>query len=139
MEYSAYYTLQQLNADLFFVRWYRRPVPDSKSETEYVAELRDQLNAVNHSLYFLSNLRRGRIVNVRILNELAELTHHPHYGGGVAFSDDNVSNMFVNIFSRLTDSEENRHVFHPSIEAAVAHLETLKPGISAGLDITALT
>ncbi|MEP6985951.1 MAG: hypothetical protein ABI970_10145, partial [Chloroflexota bacterium] len=85
-------------------------------------------------LYFLSDLRKGRIIDVSILQKLGSLTRHANYGGGSAFSEDVISSMFVGIFTKFADAEKGSSVFYKTISEALAYLEALKTGVTAPVD-----
>ena len=78
--------------------------------------------------------RKGRIIDVGILQKLGSLTRHANYGGGSAFSEDVISSMFVGVFSKFADAKKGSSVFYKTIDEALAYLEALKPGVTASVD-----
>lgn len=106
----------------------------SHPEAEYIDDLRMRIIASPHPLYFLSDLRQGRIVDVAILQRLGSLTRHSNYGGGSAFSEDVISSMFVGVFSKFADVQKGSSVFYKTIDQALAYLEALKPGVTTTVD-----
>jgi hypothetical protein len=129
-----YYILLNITDELLFIKWYRSPSEGTKPQEEYVDDLRARLEASEHSLYFLSDLREGRIMDVTIIQRLGRLTHHPNYGAGAAFSRDVFSNVFVGVFSRFAKPEKGEGVFFDKMEDALAYLESFKPGLAQDID-----
>lgn len=132
-----YYTLKHLTPTLIFVKWFRHP-DDSEHrrlDMDYVKDLRTRMDAAEAPLFFLSDLRQGRIENIRIVQRLASLTTHANYGGGVAFSKRDLSaNMMVGLFSRFTENDKGERVFFETLEQALARLEEMQPGVTGGVD-----
>lgn len=134
MRYNSFYDLRQLSDELVFVKWYKTANTSTKPESEYIEDLRRLLKESPHPLYFLSDLRQGRIVDVGILQKLGTLTQHENYGGGAAFSEDVISSMFVGIFSKFATAEKGSSVFYKTIDDALSYLEALKPGVTQTVD-----
>ena len=134
MRYDSFYDLRQLTDDLIFVKWYKTTNDFTRPEDDYIEDLRKRLNDSPQPLYFLSDLRKGRIIDVGILQKLGALTRHVNYGGGSAFSDDVISSMFVGVFSKFASVEKGSSVFYKTIDDALAYLEALKPGVTAMVD-----
>lgn len=129
-----HYILLNITDELLFIKWYRLPSDQTKPQEAYVHDLRTRMEESDHPLYFLSDLREGRIMDVSIIQQLARLTHHAHYGGGAAFSKDAFSSMFVGVFSRFAKPEKGEGVFYEKMEDALAYLEDLKPGLAHDID-----
>ncbi len=134
MRYDSFYNLRQVTDELIFVKWYKTANASTKPESEYIEVLRHLLKESPHPLYFLSDLRQGRIVDVGILQKLGILTKHENYGGGAAFSEDVISSMFVGIFSKFATAEKGSSVFYKTIDDALSYLEALKPGVTQTVD-----
>ena len=134
MHYVSFYDLRPLTDELIFVKWYKTANSLTRPEADYIDDLRQRLNASPQPLYFLSDLRAGRIMDVSILQKLGNLTRHPNYGGGSAFSEDVIASMFVGIFSKFATAEKGTSVFFKTISDALAHLEALKPGVASPID-----
>jgi hypothetical protein len=129
-----HYTLLNITDELLFIKWYRSPSAATKPQEDYVDDLRARMEASEFPLYFLSDLREGRIMDVTIIQRLGRLTHHDHYGAGAAFSKDVFSSMFVGVFSRFAKQEKGEGVFFEKMEDALAYLESFKPGLAQNID-----
>ncbi len=134
MRYASFYDLRQVTDELIFIKWYKTANAFTRPESEYIEDLRRRLKDSPHPLYFLSDLRQGRIIDVGILQKLGSLTRHVNYGGGSAFSEDVISSMFVGIFSKFADAEKGSSVFYKTIDQALSYLEALKPGVTTPVD-----
>lgn len=134
MRYDSFYDLRQVSDELIFIKWYKTANDFTLSEADYIDDLRNRITTAPHPLYFLSDLRQGRIVDVGILQRLGSLTRHPNYGGGSAFSEDVISSMFVGVFSKFADAKKGSSVFYKTIDQALAYLEALKPGVTTTVD-----
>jgi hypothetical protein len=129
-----HYILLNITDELLFIKWYRSPSEDTKPQEDYVDDLRARMDASEFPLYFLSDLREGRIMDVSIIQRLGRLTHHPNYGAGTAFSKDVFSSMFVGVFSRFAKPEKGESVFYDKMEDSLAYLESFKPGLAHDID-----
>ena len=134
MRYESFYDLRQVTDELIFIKWYKTANAYTHLESEYIEDLRKRLTTSPHPLYFLSDLRKGRIIDISILQKLGNLTRHPNYGGGSAFSEDVISSMFVGVFSKFASAEKGSSVFYKTIDEALAYLEALKPDVTAPVD-----
>lgn len=134
MRYDSYYDLRLATDELIFIKWYKTANDHTRPESDYIDDLRLRITTSPHSLYFLSDLRQGRIVDVGILQRLGSLTRHQNYGGGSAFSEDVISSMFVGVFSKFADAKKGSSVFYKTIDQALAYLEALKPGVTTNVD-----
>ncbi len=129
-----YYILLKITDELLFIKWYRSPLDGTKPQEDYVEDLRERMDVSENPLYFVSDLREGRIMDVSIIQKLGRLTHHPNYGGGAAFSKDVFSSMFVGVFSRFAKPEKGEGFFFDKMEDALAYLESFKPGLAHDID-----
>ena len=134
MRYNSFYDLRQVTDELIFVKWQKTANALTRPETDYIEDLRKRLKDSPYPLYFLSDLRKGRIIDVGILQKLGGLTRHVNYGGGSAFSEDVISSMFVGIFSKFATAEKGTSVFYKTIDDALVYLEALKPGVTQAVD-----
>jgi hypothetical protein len=126
--------MQLLKADLLVIRWLSAPAEGYQPQAEYIAQFRAYLEAATQPIYILSDLRYGKITNVRILQQLGKLTYHPMFGGGTAFAGDISAEVYVGVFSHFASRPKREDVVHANLEAALAYLETLKAGVTEGID-----
>lgn len=133
-----FYVIQTLTSELVFIKWYRMPKPGRSPASEFIAELQTQLDQAKQPLYFLSDLRGGLITDVRVLMQLGKLTQHPQYGGGVAFSHDVLSDIFVGVFTKFAGPAKGDDVLYEQLQQALDDLERRKPGIAQGIDWAAV-
>jgi len=64
MRYDSFYDLRQLTDELIFIKWYKSANQLTHPEADYIEDLRRRLVESPQPLYFLSDLRQGRIVDV---------------------------------------------------------------------------
>jgi len=131
---SDYYRLQALTEELIFIKWYRVAGKATKSKGQFIDDLTQLLDQAEAPIYFLSDLRQGRLVDVNIIQKLGGLTQHENYGGGSAFSKDVLSEIFVGLFSRFAAPKQGESVFYENFEDALAYLESLKAGLAQNID-----
>jgi hypothetical protein len=131
---AMHYHILNVTDHLLYIKWYQSPSAATKPQGVFVDDLRARLDASAHPLYFLSDLREGRIADVGILQRLGRLTDHPNYGAGAAFSKDVVSNIFVEVFSKFARQEKGHSVFYDKMEDALAFLESFQPGLAHDID-----
>ena len=129
-----YYDLRFLTDELLFIKWYRVASAKTRPQAEFVDDITRRLNEAKGPVYFLSDLRLARVMDVATLQQMGQLTRHPNYGGGTAFSRDTLSNIFVRVFSRFAEPSKGNGDFFETLEEALAYLESLKPGIAAKVD-----
>ena len=79
------YEIEWLTDRVILITWHKSPM-DPNVTTAYIRELHEILYSVTEPIFFLSDLRKGRIQDVRALQGLAELTKHKNWGGGASFS-----------------------------------------------------
>jgi len=131
---SDYYRLQALTEELIFIKWYRVAGKATKTKGQFIDDLTQLLDQAEAPIYFLSDLRQGRLVDVNIIQKLGGLTQHENYGGGSAFSKDVLSEIFVGLFSRFAAPKQGESVFYENFEDALAYLESLKAGLAQNID-----
>ncbi len=135
---SDYYRLQALTKELVYIKWYRLSKEETQSKIHFIRDMEQLLDQAEAPLYFLSDLRQGRIVDVNLLQKLGGLTQHANYGGGSAFSKDVLSEIFVGLFSKFAAPKQGDSVFYENIEDALAYLESLKAGLAHNIDWNAV-
>jgi hypothetical protein len=128
------YQLIPLSAELILIQWQRTPTP--AVEDQYLDALKNLLDESDHPLYFLSDLRKGRIMGMRAIKRLGELTHHPKWAGSTAFSHNPITKMLVSNFRHYAMDTRSRNEMHNTPEQAIAFLENLRPGITDGVDFS---
>lgn len=130
------YESHKLSDEIVFFRWHRTSFQSEISESEqaYLAEIKRYLDAAHTPIYFVSDLRRGHITNIRALRKMGELTEHPNWGGGISFGAKPSTGMLVDTFERIALNKTGDHMTK-SIGELVEHLEKLKPGITKGINL----
>ncbi|MBI5667333.1 MAG: hypothetical protein HZC41_04935 [Chloroflexi bacterium] len=128
------YKITRLTDELIFIRWYRTPTVHSGSEEQFLTELERLLNESSGPLYFISDLRRGRIANVRSIQRLGALTQHKNWAGSTAFSRDPVTSLLVRSFQLFAHSAQSKNEMQSTPEEALSFIESLKPGVTEGVD-----
>jgi predicted trehalose synthase len=127
------YTIQQLKKNLIYIFWAR--TPGITEAHQFVRELQSLLDAEEENqLFFISDLRRGRIIDIRVIQMLSRLSQHEKWAGSVAFTTDPVSRSFVNIFQNMIVEHKERNMMFDEFEKAYAFLEQLEPGIMGDID-----
>ena len=126
------YTCQYLSPNLILVTWYAYPTGDD--ERRFLSEHQQQLDDAAEPLYYLSDLRQGRIISADTLEQMSDLTKHPNYGGGTAFSNDPISRIMVSSFRRMSLEATTKTQMFDTLEEALGFLESLKVGITQNID-----
>jgi hypothetical protein len=126
------YTLTHLTSQLILVSWRRTPIADEAKA--FIQALQELLDTTTHPLYFISDLRRGRIVDVRIIHQLSQLTQHANWAGSTAFSQNPISKIFLGSFQRLLNSTSDKNVTFDHPEDAIAFIDDLCPGLKREVD-----
>jgi hypothetical protein len=129
------YEIVQVASNLIFIRWFNEPSA-AATETRFLADLKQIVECSTQPVYFISDLRRGKITNVETLRRLGEMTRMHNWGGSSAFTDDSYTSLFVNLYSKYGDHSKEEVWTKP--EQALKRLEGLCPGITAGIDWKAL-
>lgn len=129
-----FYRTLKLSDELVYIKWYATPTVGGHPESTFIDGLKMLLDSAEGGLYFISDLRFGRIMDMRIIQQLAALTKHPHWADSTAFSRSPVSAMLVSTFSMFAKQSSEHHEIWNTPEEAVAYLETLKPGIAKDID-----
>lgn len=126
------YEFHYLSSRLILVRWKRYPTPNE--EQLFLTEHTRQLDNAEEPLFYISDLRKGRIITAHTINKMSALAQHPNYGGGTAFSKDSISRMVVNNFRRFTHEASEKAAIFDTPEESLTFLESLQPGITEGID-----
>ncbi|MBL8165670.1 MAG: hypothetical protein JNJ61_27040 [Anaerolineae bacterium] len=129
-----YYRITPLKENLIYIKWYRAPRPNTHTVKEFITDLQTRLDTASVGLYFISDLRQGRIVDMRVIQQLAGLSKHERWAGSTAFSDNPVSNVLVRSFSRFAGQPKEHREIWTTPEEAIAYLESVKPGLSDEVD-----
>lgn len=125
------YAVSHLNSRLVMIVWTRTPLPNEAKD--FIHDLQTLLDKATEPLYFISDLRRGQIVDVRIIHQLSALTKHANWAGSTAFSQSPISKLFLGSFRKMvTASDKNMTFDRP--EDAIAFLEALSPELTAAVD-----
>ena len=128
-----YYELLQLSDQLVFIKWHQSPA-NLQVEQQFLLDIQQALDAADHKIYFLSDLRKGRIITIRTLQTLGALTAHENWGGSAAFSRNLTTKLFVNTFTRLAKATEGKDQMFEKPEDALAFMASLQPGLIDGID-----
>lgn len=126
------YQIQQLKSQLFYIQWFT--TPNAKASREFLEELQNLVDVSSEGVYFISDLRKGRIVDVKTLQRLGVLSQNPHWLGSVAFSENPMSNIFANTYHRMLTNNKDRNLIVKEADKALAFLETLQEGITSGIE-----
>ncbi len=125
------YEIRRLTDNLVYITWHTSPALGSSEESRFLRDVRDILTTAQQPQYFLSDLRKGRITNVKMLHRISKLAEQPTWGGGASFSQDPLTSMFVEMFAEFVQSTAQRSdgIFD-TLEDAIAHLDGLCPGMA---------
>ncbi|MEL6269192.1 MAG: hypothetical protein AAFR22_05220 [Chloroflexota bacterium] len=133
------YSIQQLKKELVYITWDGSPrAADYAIEERFIRDLRTTLDEAAGPVYVLSDLRRGRISNMKTIQRLAELTRHPNYAGSTAFSGNLITNILVGTFSRFSVETQPKDAIWKTPEEVLAYLELLQKGVTQNIDWNAL-
>jgi hypothetical protein len=134
-----YFILKSLTAELIYIRWYMAKSSEASPLSAFISQLGRTLNEAPQPLYFLSDLRYGRILDIAVIQQLGGLTKHPNWAGSAAFSANPISQMLVGNFNRMrSDGKRKNREIYDTPEEVIASLEVIKPGVSGGVDWIAI-
>lgn len=133
-----HYVITPLTRTLYYIRWQRQISESTRNEPDFLDDLKNLLDTAETPIYFLSDLREGRIINHMTLQRLGQLTRHANWGGGAAFSEDPLTRRFVGVFARFSQPEKREGDMWKTPEEAIAYLESLCEGVTEGVDWDAL-
>lgn len=128
------YQIKPVSPELVYIKWYANTDPRGKAEATFIADLTACLNQAPHPIYFISDVRAGRITDVGTLSQLANLTRHKNWAGSTAFAQNPLSAIFVSTFASLAKKGREHQEMQDTPGDALAYLESLKPGITNGID-----
>jgi len=120
------YTLERLSPDLVYIEWHC--VACENEAKRWVEDIRTVLKQSDVPQFFLSNLCNGYVTDAMVLLEHGRLTDHPYYGGGITYSDQQASGIYVNMADHLSNTEDIAD--YNDADAAILALEAMKPGIT---------
>jgi hypothetical protein len=127
------YELLHLSNQLIFIKWHKSP-SNLQIEQRFLLDIQQILDEADHKIYFLSDLRKGRIITIRTLQSLGAMTVHENWGGSAAFSRNLTTKLFVNTFTRLSKTTEQKDRMFEKPEKALAFMASLHPGLIDGID-----
>lgn len=126
------YEFDYISSNLILVTWLRYP---TKNEEQHFLKVHaEQLESATEPIYYISDLRQGRIVTMDIVNKMSQLARHSNYGGSTAFSKDLISKIMVQSFQTFSQDALNKSLMVETVEEALAFLETLNAGITQSID-----
>lgn len=126
------YEIQQLSEQLIHIRWHR--TPSLAQCQEFIVELRELVEKSEHGLYFISDMRKGRIIDVATIQRLSTLTKHDNWLGSVAFTANPLSDIFAGTFRNMLVANKESNVIIPEADKALAFLESLQAGLTDNID-----
>lgn len=122
------YRINIISDQLVYIAWDKNPLRDEAYR--FIDDLTVILDDATQPLYFLSDLRNGRIIDIRAIHLLSELTTHRNWAGSTAFSENPLSKLFTMTFRKGIFNDLDRNTFFATPEEAISFLEVLSPGIS---------
>jgi len=129
------YDTSFLHPQLLFIVWKRNPL---LSETKnFLKTIQESLSNTTQPLYFMSDLRHGRIMDIRAISELGKLSEHALWGGGTAFSQSPTTRIFVSNFQQRSQNKE-RNLFFNTPEESIHFLTGMIPDIISQIDWQAI-
>ena len=129
------YQIIQLSDELIYIRWYRTPRLNSGVDAQFLADLQKLLDEADTPQYFISDLRRGRITDMRSIRHLSQLTKHKNWAGSSAFSQDPITGILVQSFRTFAPGQRDANDEIQTTPAdALKFLDQLKSGITDGID-----
>lgn len=126
------YEFRFLTDDLLLITWKQTPPPQIAKT--FLADLKQLLDDIQQPVYILSDLRKGRIIDLNTLKNLGKLTQHPNWAGSTAFSENPMSVMFSNIFAKGQHVKSEKNKVFDQLEDALGFLEALQPGVTRDVD-----
>jgi hypothetical protein len=126
------YLVQKLSDELIYIRWHQ--TPGDKSRRDYLKDIQQLLDETTHPLYFISDLRHGRISDLNTLRALIKILDTDKYGGSSSFCEDPTTRFLAGAFEAFTGTIEGKDKTCDTPDEAVAFLETLKPGLTEHID-----
>jgi hypothetical protein len=130
------YTLTRLSSQLIYIQWYR--TAGTTSGIQLVQDIQKILAEATEVQYFISDLRRGRIIDIPIISRLSELTKHKLWGGSSAFSVNPISKIFAGSFIKYARKGDERDTLYDLPQDAIDFLESLQTGLTTEIDWASL-
>jgi uncharacterized protein (DUF927 family) len=127
------YDIIMLNPKLYLIRWQR--FPSAVESQQFIRALEELLNKVDHKISFLSDLRKGYIKELSLINKLSRVAAHHNCAHTTAFGSVGsqvYAGMFQKLITKPRDKREGDTWF--TLEQALAYLEKLEPGITEGVN-----
>lgn len=126
------YEFVVIKPQLYLIKWIR--TPHYREELTFVAELGDLLKNSEIPLYFISDVRNGRLISSQAISQLVALTKHDNWAGSTAFSDNSISNIFVSQFQKSLGSIKDKNSMFNYAEEAVAFIQALAPDLTDDIE-----
>jgi hypothetical protein len=130
------FELHTLSDELIFVRWHRNPTPGS--ENAFLSVLEMLLDESCSRLYLITDAREGLLTSPRALRRIVELCQHPQFGGAVSYGQKIAAGKYFDLFRRMTAPADHSEELVQTVDEALDHLESLKPGLTTFIDREAL-
>ena len=128
----AHYEIDMLNSHIIYIRWQSNPLRDEAYR--FVDDLNALLDNADAPMYFISDLRKGRIIDIRAIHLLSDLTTHKNWAGSTAFSENPLSKLFTTTFRKGIFNGIERNTFFEKPEEAISFMVELAPDAVAGID-----
>lgn len=128
------FEITPINSRLYLIRWQR--FPNAVESQQFIRALEDLLNKADRKVSFLSDLRKGYLKELSLINKLSRLASHPNCAHTTAFGSVG-SQVYAGIYQKLstkTDKPREGDTWF-TLEQALAYLEKLDPGITDGIDL----
>lgn len=129
-----FFKFTRLSEQLVYIRWYDTPAIGDPAEVQFLEEAKAIIKTAEKPQYFISDLRKGRLTNIEVLHKLGSVARHPMWGGGTGFTHDPLSKIFAGIYVRFAKNAQDRDAMFERPEDALKFLESLKEGITQGID-----
>jgi hypothetical protein len=125
------YKISKLSEQVYFIQWLSTPKANSESEISFYNEIKGIVEKAAQPIYFITDLRRGRIANIELLRRIgATVARHPNWGGGVSFSNNPLTTMYAEAFHRFAKFAKREDGIYATPEEAILFLESLKEGLT---------
>ncbi|MBX3065467.1 MAG: adenosine deaminase [Anaerolineae bacterium] len=125
------FSIKRLKDDLFLITWLAMPSPAVSDE--FIKTLAGVLDAADQRISVISDLRRGYIKEVSLIQKLAALTRHPRFRAATAFGSIGAQ-VYTGVYQRISERKGHIEDTWLTLEQAIAYLETQQPGLTAGID-----
>jgi hypothetical protein len=126
------YRFVPLNDRLILIAWSR--TPNNTEATQYIRDLTTRLDQAAQPLYFISDMRRGRIIDIHIIRRLSNLSRHANWAGSTAFTQNPISQIFGDTYQKMVAHKVESNLIFDEPAQAIAYLETLCPGLTADIN-----